>query len=67
MAGEPTELDFSSPDSDDFGALSRDRVPVRSMVEADLDHLVAIDRRATGRDRTTYYRRKLREACAYRC
>jgi predicted N-acetyltransferase YhbS len=61
-AGEPGELDFSSPDSDDFEALSRDRIPVRSMTEADLDDLIAIDRRATGQDRTAYYQRKLREA-----
>lgn len=57
-----TELDFSSPSGDDFEALSRDRIPVRSMTEADLDRIVTIDRRATGQDRTIYYRRKLREA-----
>ena len=59
---QPSEVDFSSPQGDDFEALSRDRVPVRSMTEADLDALIAIDRRATGCDRSTYYRRKQREA-----
>ena len=62
VADGATELDFSSPSSDDFEALSRDRIPIRSMTEADLDRLITIDRRATGQDRTTYYQRKLREA-----
>lgn len=60
--GETAELDFSSPVSDDFEALSRDGIPVRSMNAGDLDGLVTIDRKATGLDRTAYYRRKLREA-----
>lgn len=59
---QPSEVDFSSPDSDDFEALSRDRVPVRSMTDADLDAIVAIDRRATGENRSAYYRRRQREA-----
>ena len=62
VADGATELDFSSPISDDFESLSRDRIPVRSMTEADLDRLITIDRRATSQDRTTYYQRKLREA-----
>jgi ribosomal protein S18 acetylase RimI-like enzyme len=62
LVDDSAEFDFSSPDGDDFEALSRDRIPVRSMAEADLGYLVAIDRRATGQDRSTYYRRKLREA-----
>lgn len=59
---EPTELDYSDPRGDDFTALSRDRVPVRSMRPEDLPALVAIDRRITGRDRTPYYEGKLAEA-----
>ena len=62
VAGQSGELDFSSPDGNDIEDLSRDRIPIRSMSEADLDNIVAIDRRATGRDRTAYYRRKMREA-----
>ncbi len=61
-ADEPAERDYSSPDGDDFEALSRDRVPVRSMNEADLDALIRIDRRSTGLDRSSYCRRKQREA-----
>ena len=57
----PNELDFSSPQGDDYDALSRDRIPVRSMTEADLDALIAIDRRTSGLDRSAYYSRKQRE------
>ena len=59
---QASEADFSSPDGDDFDALSRDRVPVRSMNADDLDALIAIDRRSTGEDRSAYYRRRQREA-----
>lgn len=59
FGGEP---DFSNPHADDFEALSRDRVPVRSLRQDDLDALVRIDRRITGADREPYYRRKVSEA-----
>lgn len=59
---QPLEVDYSSSEGDDFDALSRDLVPVRSMTASDLDALVSIDRRATGADRNAYYRRKQREA-----
>ncbi len=55
------ERDYSDPSGDDFEALSRDRIPVRSMVEGDLPNIIALDRRITGRDRSAYYRRKLAE------
>jgi len=58
FAGEPN---YSDPNADDFDALSRDRVVVRSLAPADLDAIVAIDRRITGHDRTAYYRRKVAE------
>lgn len=57
-AGMP---DYSDPGGDDFVALARDRVLVRSLQEGDLRAVVRIDRQHTGRDRTDYYRRKLRE------
>lgn len=53
--------DYSGPRGDDFAALSRDRFPVRSMTEDDLDGIVAIDTKLTGRDRRDYYAAKLRE------
>ncbi|MFA6148880.1 MAG: GNAT family N-acetyltransferase [bacterium] len=46
---------------DDYESLFRDRVPVRSMKEDDLAAVVRIDRKLTGRDRSGYYARKLRE------
>jgi ribosomal protein S18 acetylase RimI-like enzyme len=46
---------------DDYDSLSRDRVLVRSMKEDDLAATVRIDRKLTGRDRSGYYARKLRE------
>jgi ribosomal protein S18 acetylase RimI-like enzyme len=55
------EADYSDSSGDDFEALSRDLIPIRSMVAEDLDALVAIDRHVTGRDRRAYYERKLAE------
>lgn len=62
QAEAPRELDFSSETSDDFEALARDRIPVRSMEERDLAKLIDIDRRLTGRDRSAYFRQKMDEA-----
>ena len=59
--GEPDEVDYSDPGGDDFEALSRDTVLVRTLMEDDLPHLTDIDRRNTGRDRTPYYTQKLKE------
>jgi ribosomal protein S18 acetylase RimI-like enzyme len=61
-AGAPAELDFSAETSDDFEALSRDKFPVRSMEERDLERLADIDKRITGRDRSAYFRQKMDEA-----
>ena len=60
--GDRPELDYSGPAPPDFGPLARDRIPVRSMTEADLPALIAIDRAITGRDRTRYFECKLSEA-----
>ena len=61
-AGFEGERDFSDETGDDFEALSRDTIPVRSMTAADLNHLIAIDRRVTGMTRTKFYERKVTEA-----
>ncbi len=61
-AGAPAEVDFSDPSPDDFEALARDRVPVRSLAETDLAGVTAIDRRLIGRERSDYLRRKFDEA-----
>jgi ribosomal protein S18 acetylase RimI-like enzyme len=55
------EVNLSDPSSDDFEALSRDLVPVRTMVESDLKSIIAIDKQITGRDRSAYYKRKVHE------
>ncbi|MDJ0955605.1 MAG: GNAT family N-acetyltransferase [Arenicellales bacterium] len=56
------ERDYSKPVHDDFDALSRDLVPVRSLIETDLDQIIRIDRRITNRDRSAYLQRKTDEA-----
>ncbi len=56
------EPNYSDPMADDYQALSRDMIPVRSLTEGDLSALIRVDRRITGRDRTNYYRRKVDEA-----
>ncbi|MCB2099740.1 MAG: GNAT family N-acetyltransferase [Rhodobacterales bacterium] len=53
--------DYSDPSGDDFVALARDKVTVRSMQQADLAAMVRIDRKHTGQDRHAYYQRKLAE------
>lgn len=55
------ETDYSDSNRDDFGALSRDRIPCRSLQRSDLDALIRIDRKVLGRDRSSYYTRKLAE------
>lgn len=47
--------------SDDYHDLSRDRVRVRSLMPEDLEEVVRIDHKLTGRDRTPYFSAKFRE------
>ena len=56
------EPDYSSPEGDDFSALSRDTIPVRSMRQADLGKIISIDKAGTGAERGDYYQRKLHES-----
>jgi ribosomal protein S18 acetylase RimI-like enzyme len=60
--GEAKEINYGKPPAPDFGPLARDRIPVRAMTEGDLPALIGIDRRITGRDRSTYFRQKMHEA-----
>ncbi len=60
--GEAAEINYSGKAAADYGPLARDRIPVRSMAEGDLQALVRIDRRITGRDRAEYFQRKLADA-----
>jgi GNAT superfamily N-acetyltransferase len=50
------------PPAGEFDTLSRDRVPVRSLAQGDLEALVRIDRKITGQRRRAYLERKLDEA-----
>ncbi len=54
--------DYSDPDGDDFEALSRDKVFVRSMTDADLAAIVRIDEKLMGHNRQEYFEAKLDEA-----
>ncbi|HRP97989.1 MAG TPA: GNAT family N-acetyltransferase [Rhodocyclaceae bacterium] len=56
------EPNYSDPSQDQFEALSRDRVPVRSLAASDLDAVVRIDRHRSGAERRTFYKRKFDEA-----
>jgi ribosomal protein S18 acetylase RimI-like enzyme len=60
-ADEAAEIDYSGPIADEFEALSRDKVPVRSLDSADLAALISIDRKITGRDRRVYFEERLEE------
>lgn len=55
------EADYSDPGSDDFDALSRDKVLVRSLEHGDLDAVVRIDLKITGRDHRAFFERKFEE------
>ncbi|MCP4982977.1 MAG: GNAT family N-acetyltransferase [Gammaproteobacteria bacterium] len=55
------EIDFSDSSGDDFEALSRDKIPLRSLQAEDINAVLRIDRKITGQDRGEYYRRKFSE------
>ena len=56
------EIDFGRHDGNDFERASRGAAEVRSMTAADLEDIVALDRRVGGRDRRDYLRGRLEEA-----
>lgn len=60
--GDAAEINYGKAPAPDFGPLARDKIPVRAMKEDDLPGIVAIDRRITDRDRSTYFRERLVEA-----
>jgi len=60
--GAEAEVNYGRAPVADFGPLARDRIPVRAMKEGDLDALIQIDSRITGRNRQGYFERKLEEA-----
>ncbi len=60
--GDAAEINYGKAPAPDFGPLAHDKIPVRAMKEDDLTGIVAIDRRITDRDRSTYFRERLIEA-----
>ena len=60
-ANDKQEKDFSDPVSDEAGALARDIVYCRTLMQEDLPALIRIDKHITGLDHSGYYQRKVRE------
>ena len=60
--GPGHEVNFGSPEANDFERLARDAAEVRPMSPADLQEIVRIDRAITGRDRGDYIAARLAEA-----
>ncbi|VAV92533.1 hypothetical protein MNBD_ALPHA01-1478 [hydrothermal vent metagenome] len=58
---DPVEIDFSDPSGDDSAALSRDRVPCRSLEQSDLSAIIKIDSKIMGIERMSYYQHKMDE------
>ena len=54
--------DYSASATNDFEALARDLAELRALKADDLDGVARIDRRLTGRDRSTYLRHAIDEA-----
>jgi len=55
------EIDYSASPANDFEALPRDRIDVRSLAPEDVEGMARIDRTITGRDRGAYFARQLSE------
>lgn len=62
QVGAAAEINYGAAAPPDFGPLARDRIPVRALADADLDALISIDQRITGRDRSAYLRQTFNEA-----
>jgi predicted N-acetyltransferase YhbS len=56
------EIDYGLQADNTAALLARDRADVRTMARGDLDDIVRVDRRVTGRDRSVYIEHKLAEA-----
>lgn len=53
--------DYSASDGDDYEALSHDVFPVRSAKTDDIDAIIRIDKKLSGRERREYYTAKMAE------
>lgn len=54
--------DYGAPRANDYEALARDLADVRALQPRDLEGIVRVDRRLTGRDRSAYLRHAVDEA-----
>lgn len=59
-SGDPN--DWSAPAENDFERQPKNSVEVRSLAPGDLDAVIRIDRKITGRDRSSYMQSQLEEA-----
>jgi ribosomal protein S18 acetylase RimI-like enzyme len=57
-----SEVDYSAAAGNDFEALARDKVDVRTLTVGDTDDIVRIDQKATGRRRESYIQELVEEA-----
>jgi predicted N-acetyltransferase YhbS len=57
-----TEVDYSAPAANDFEALARDRFDVRALNAQDVEDIIRVDQRVTGRRREAYIRELVDEA-----
>jgi GNAT superfamily N-acetyltransferase len=57
-----TEVNYGAAAANDFDALAADKVDVRALAVADLDDIIRIDQRVSGRRRVAYIREVLEEA-----
>ncbi len=57
-----TETNYGTAAANDFEALARDLADVRTLAAADAEAIVKVDRARTGRDRSDYIARLVREA-----
>jgi predicted N-acetyltransferase YhbS len=56
------EVDYSAPAANDFEALARDKFDVRALKAEDVEDIIRIDQRVTGRKRVAYIRELVDEA-----
>ncbi len=57
-----TEVDYSAAAANDFEALAQDKFDVRALAAGDLDDIIRIDQKVSGRRREDYIRELLDEA-----
>jgi len=57
-----SEVDYSASAGNDFEALARDKVDVRTLKADDIDDIIRIDQRLTGRRRENYIQELVEEA-----